>query len=128
MLRETMTDLVALLAVGREGSFTRVRLLTRTTRSVAPTEANLADANSLPPWRYLSRLCAIANSARLARENDRNNLHCPYSPTAGSRAQPPLFVGELCGQDSPTVRLCRVRLVRSAKRGFATPVTDMAEG
>jgi len=63
MLRETMTDLVAFLAVAREQSFTRaaaqlgvspsalshtirgledrvgVRLLTRTTRSVAPTEA-----------------------------------------------------------------------------------------
>lgn len=63
MLRETMTDLVALVAVARERSFTRaaaqlgvstsalsyavrgleervgVRLLTRTTRSVAPTEA-----------------------------------------------------------------------------------------
>lgn len=63
MLRGTMTDLVALLAVARERSFTRaaaqlgvspsalshtlraleerlgVRLLTRTTRSVAPTEA-----------------------------------------------------------------------------------------
>lgn len=63
MLRETVTDLVALLAVARERSFTRaaaqlgvstsalshairgleerigVRLLTRTTRNVAPTEA-----------------------------------------------------------------------------------------
>src|SRR5215218_5892891 len=63
MLRETMTNLVALLAVARERSFTRaaarlgvspsalshtiraleerlgVRLLTRTTRSVSPTEA-----------------------------------------------------------------------------------------
>nr|WP_294810125.1 LysR family transcriptional regulator [uncultured Sphingomonas sp.] len=63
MARETMADLVALLAIAREGSFTRaaaklgvspsalshairgleervgVRLLTRTTRSVAPTEA-----------------------------------------------------------------------------------------
>jgi DNA-binding transcriptional LysR family regulator len=63
MLRETMSDLVALLAVAREQSFTRaaaqlgvspsalshtirgleervgVQLLTRTTRRVAPTEA-----------------------------------------------------------------------------------------
>src|SRR3712207_536275 len=63
MLRETMADLVALLAVARERSFTRaaaqlgvspsalshtirgleervgVRLLNRTTRSVSPTEA-----------------------------------------------------------------------------------------
>ncbi|MEI9904418.1 MAG: LysR family transcriptional regulator [Asticcacaulis sp.] len=63
MARDTLTDLLAFLAVAREGSFTRaaaklgvspsalshtlralearlgVRLLTRTTRSVAPTEA-----------------------------------------------------------------------------------------
>ncbi len=73
MIRETVSDLVALIAVAREGSFTRaaiqlgvsqpalsqtirtleerlgVRLLSRTTRSVAPTEAGERLLRSIEP-------------------------------------------------------------------------------
>ena len=75
MARETVTDLIAFLAVARERNFTRaaaqlgvsqpalsrtiralearlgVRLLTRTTRSVAPTEAGERLAQ---PWGHIS--------------------------------------------------------------------------
>ncbi|SFC66832.1 LysR family transcriptional regulator [Pragia fontium] len=73
MLKENFNDLISFLAVAREGSFTRaaaklgvsqsalshsvrsleerlsIRLLTRTTRSVAPTEAGEKLVNSLEP-------------------------------------------------------------------------------
>ena len=75
MQRGHLDDLVAFVAVGRERSFTKaaaklgvsqsalshtirelearlgVRLLTRTTRSVAPTEAGTPAAHAWPPLR-----------------------------------------------------------------------------
>src|ERR1700760_1137484 len=106
MPRENLNDLVAFLAVARERSFTRaaarlgvsqsalshtirgleerldLRLLARTTRSVAPTAAGAALLRDLSP--ALEQIDPALNAARSVRDRPAGRLRIVMSRSAAA--------------------------------------------
>ena len=127
MIRDTVGDLVAFIAVAREGSFTRaavqlgvsqpalshtlrslearlgVRLLNRTTRSVAPTEAGERLLRSIEP-----QFAQIEGSlTALTRVQGQALRPCPHhlDPTRGRNSALAAAFGLMRGYPEITVEL-----------------------